>query len=418
MGYNYKKRVTIIPEMIPDIIKVYDDYYSGVYEGATLKDIGDLLNSTFETKFKKSYSFDESAYRKTYKNIKDGIDIGIKEGTSDAEIAKIAEARNKLQVDKRIANKQRQEANNTLRILADNEIIKQTLTEVIGCNFYDNDFITVSFNVKSNSNKGLPIYCLSDVHYGYQADAINNHYNDEIATDRIKKFFEFVYNDVKKNGYKEIYISDCGDMIEGSTLRISQLVNITELIIEQSLHYVDIISGCLIELTKKLKDTMIRYSCVTDANHQQLRHFSGKPNEFINEDFGLIIYHLLNEKLKTYNKIDVNGADIIFADVDGMCIAFAHGHQFGKLDGINYIKKVLNKDADCVIQGHWHSFNVENYNLKVEDDIWKQQYIITLPAVCGNTDYAVKKGYSSIPAGLKLLIKENKINSMELIYLI
>lgn len=418
MGYNYKKRVTIIPEMIPDIIKVYDDYYSGVYEGSTLKDIGDLLNSTFEVKFKKPYSFDESAYRKTYKNIKDGIDIGIKEGTSDAEIAKIAEARNKLQVDKRIANKQRQEANNTLRILADNEIIKQTLTEVIGCNFYDNDFITINFNVKSNNNKGLPIYCLSDVHYGYQADAINNHYNDEIATDRIKKFFEFVYNDVKKNGYKEIYIADCGDMIEGSTLRISQLVNITELIIEQSLHYVDIISGCLIELTKKLKDTMIRYSCVTDANHQQLRHFSGKPNEFINEDFGLIIYHLLNEKLKTYNKIDINGADIIFADVDDMCIAFAHGHQFGKLDAINYIKKVLNKDADCVIQGHWHSFNVENYNLKVEDDIWKQQYIITLPAVCGNTDYAVKKGYSSIPAGLKLLIKENKINSMELIYLI
>ena len=100
-----------------------------------------------------------------------------------------------------------------------------------------------------------------------------------------------------------------------------------------------------------------------------------------------------------------------------MCIAFAHGHQFGKLDGINYIKKVFNTDVDCVVQGHWHSFNIENYNLKFEDNVYKQQYIVTLPAVCGNTDYAVRKGYSSIPAGLKLLIKDSKINSMELIYL-
>lgn len=418
MAYNYKKRITIIPEMIPDIIDTYDKYYNGGFGDATLKDIGEYLNNTFEVKFKKKFNLDESAYRKTYKNIKDGIDIGIKEGTSDAEIAKIAKAKNDLQIQKRIANKQRQEANNSLRVLADNEIIKEAIKETIGCDFFDNDFIEIKLNNNINNEKGQAIYCLSDIHYGYNCDIINNYYNDKIADERIKKFFEFVYNDVKKNGYKEIYISDCGDMIEGSTLRISQLVNITELIIEQSIHYVEIISSCLLELTKKLKDVMIRYSCITDANHQQLRHFSGKPNEYSNEDFGLIIYHLLNEKLKGYNKLDINGGDIIFVNVDNMRIAFAHGHQFGKLDGINYIKKVFNTDVDCVVQGHWHSFNVENYNLKFEDNIYKQQYIVTLPAVCGNTDYAVRKGYSSIPAGLKLLIKDSKINSMELIYLI
>lgn len=418
MAYNYKKRVTIIPEMIPDIIKVYDDYYNGVYEGSTLKDVGELLNNTFAEKFKKQYNLDESAYRKTYKNIKDGIDIGIKEGTSDAEIAKLAKAKNELQVAKRVAAKQRQEANNTLRVLADNDIIKQTLTETIGCDFYDNEFIDVVLNTNINSDKGQPIYCLSDVHYGYTCDTWNNYYNTDIAKERIIKFFEFVYNDAKKNGYKEIQIADCGDMIEGSTLRISQLVNITELIIEQSLHYVDIISSCLLELSKKLKDVMIRYSCITDANHQQLRHFSGKPNEFVNEDFGLIIYHLLSEKMKPYNKIDINGGNMIFSNIGNTRIAFAHGHQFGKLDGIHYIKRVTNQDVDFLIQGHWHSFNVENYNLKFEDETYKQQYIITLPAVCGNTDYAVSKGYSSIPAGLKILIKNDKINCMELIYLI
>ena len=414
---NVVKRDFIIPEMIPDIIEIYDKYYNGLSTNKNLKDIGNDLNKLFSEKFKKKYSFDESAYRKTYKNIKDGINIGIKEGFSTEELNKIAKAKNDLILERRIANKQRQEANNTIKILADNEIIKNVIINVIGEKYFNEDYLDVNFNINKTS-LGYPVYCLSDVHYGSLISTINNIYNTEIAKKRIEQFFEYIYNDCKNNKYEEIYIIDCGDMIEGSTLRISQLVNITELIVEQSIGYVDIISSCLRKLSDLLGRTKINYGCITDANHQQIRHFSGKPNEYANEDFGIVIYHLIKEKMANIKNIEVYGSNIIILDIDGNKVAFAHGHQYKINEGIDYIKKLYNIDVDCLVQGHWHNFNVVNYGSVMVNEMYKQQFMITLPSVCGNTDYSVKKGYSAIPAGLKLLFKNSKVNNMELIYLI
>lgn len=409
------KRLIIIPEMIPHIVKVYDEYYSKI-TNKNLKEIGNELNKLFTEQFGTNYDFDESSYRKSYKNIKEGINISLKENFVEDEVEKIARATNKLALESRIAKKRSQEANSIINRVADNELIKDVLIETIDkYEFKD----ICHLNNKSINKDGTPIYFYSDVHYGSLIDVVNNKYDEKVAIERLSNFFTFVLNDVKKNKYKKIFIVDGADMIEGSCLRISQLVNISQLIIEQSLNYANIIENLIIKLSKLLKDCEINFSMITDSNHTQIRHFSGKPNEFNNEDFALVIANLLKEKLKGIKNIKFDFGDVIFNDISGYNIAFIHGHQTNKNNDIEYLNTIYGEDVDCVIRGHYHSFDVQSVVMVRRNKGYKQKFVITGPSVCGNTDYALSKGYSSMPGALKVEIaNDGKISNIGLIDLL
>lgn len=407
------KRLTIIPEMIPYIVKKYDEYYNKTTH-KKIKDIGVELNIIFTDLFKTEYNFDESAYRKTYKNIKAGIDISLKNNFADDEIERIAQARTKLQFEKRISKKERQEANSVINRYADNMLIKEALVETINSYSY-NEFININGKIQKNEDH-MAIYVFSDTHYGHQEEIASNRYNTDVAKQRIEKFFEYVYADSKKNKYKRIYIADCGDGIEGSTLRVSQLFNITELNVEQAMNYSEIISKSLLSLANKLKECKIEYLMVTDSNHSQLRHFNGKPNEYSKEDLSLIVSSMIKKDVKGIKNININDADIVFANINGNNIAFAHGHQFNrKKPIITQLKDVYGEDIDMVVQGHWHNFNINSAGFDFNNKNI-QKNIITCPAICGNTDYAVKKGFSSMPAAIKIKIgKDGNMNGFNII---
>lgn len=414
MKKQNKTRLVILPEMIPYIIELYDKYYSNSID-KNIKDIGEELNYIFTDLFETEYNFDESAYRKTYNNIKSGIDYSLENNATEDELNRIAKARTKLKIASRIVKKERQEANSTVNVIADNEIIKNVLKETIGSYEYNEQIKLKTIN---KDNDEIPIYVYSDVHYGVEIDVINNKYNTEIAENRLKVFFENIISDVKKNKYKEIYIVDCADMIEGSTLRVSQLVNISQLIIEQSLNYVNLINNLVSELSSKIKNCNINFLMVTSGNHQQIRHFNGKPNEFANEDFGIIIANMLKDKLKDKNNINFIFGDVIFSNINNYNMTFIHGHQLPKGDEIKYISNLYGETIDCLVRGHWHNFDVNSYSMRLDNKDYKQQYIITAPAVCGNSDYSIIKGYSSIPAGMKITIeKEGNISSFNIIKL-
>lgn len=413
--FQNKTRLIIIPEMIPHIVEKYDEYYNKTKK-INIQEVGNELNCLFTDLFGNEYNFDESAYRKTYKNIKNGIDLSLKNNFSEEEILRIAQARNKLSFEKRIANKERQEASGMINKVADNSIMKETILESIN-NYQFNEILEIK-NIKKENN-GIPVYVFTDVHYGLITDIFSNKYDTDIAKERLTNFFSYVLSDVKENKYKQIYIIDEADMIEGSCLRISQLVNISQLIIEQSLEYTDVIRDLTISLASKIKDCEINFGMITDSNHTQIRHFSGKPNEFNKEDFALIIANLLNEKFKNIKNVKFNFGDIIFTEINEYRFAFIHGHQNMGNDEIEYIKKIYGKDIDSVIRGHYHCFQVKSYNMKLNEcGCSKQQFIITSPSVCGNTDYAVKKGYSAQPSALKVLIsKDGDLEGINLIKL-
>lgn len=399
------KRLTLISEMIPHIVEKYDGYYNKTAK-TDLKTIGLELNALFTDLFGTEYCFDESTYRKTYKNIKEGINLSLKDNFSEEEIMRIAKMRNQLHFEGRIAKKERQEARRIIDRVADNELIKDVLIETI--NNYDFKEICELQNNKQIDKNGIPIYFYSDVHYGLNTDIFSNKYNEEVAENRLREFFLYVLSDVKKNKYKKIFIVDGADMVEGSCLRISQLVNISQLIVEQSLNYANLIEGFLISLAKEIKDCEINFNIITDSNHTQIRHFNGKPNEFNKEDFALVIANLLDKSFKKSKNVKINFGDIIFNEINGYNIAFIHGHQTMKqANDIEYLNKIYGRQIDCVIKGHLHSFAVRSHNMVLVNDSYKQQFIITSPAVCGNTDYAVSKGYSSAPGALKVKISGN-----------
>lgn len=410
------KRLTLISEMIPHIVEKYDNYYNKTVK-TDLKTIGLELNALFTDLFGVEYNFDESTYRKTYKNIKEGINLSLKDNFSEEEVMRIAKMRNKLHFEGRIAKKERQEANKLINIVADNELIKNVLIETIN-NYKFNEVCNLQNNKKIDKD-GIPIYFYSDVHYGLKTDIFNNKYDEEIAKNRLKEFFTYVLNDVKLNKYKKIFIVDGADMIEGSCLRISQLVNISQLIIEQSLNYANLIEGFLISLSKELKDCEINFDIITDSNHTQIRHFNGKPNEFNKEDFALVIANLLDKSFKGSKNVKINFGDVVFNEINGYNIAFIHGHQIMKQENdIDYLNKIYGRNIDCVIKGHLHSFSVKSHNMIMTQDGYKQQFIITSPAVCGNTDYAVRKGYSSIPGAIKVKISgQGEVESINIIKL-
>ena len=193
------KRLVLISEMIPHIVEKYDNYYNKTVK-TNLKTIGLELNALFTDLFGVEYNFDESTYRKTYKNIKEGINLSLKDNFSEEEVMRIAQMRNKLHFEGRIAKKERQEANKLINIVADNELIKNVLIETIN-NYKFNEVCNLKNNKKIDKD-GIPIYFYSDVHYGLKTDIFNNKYDEEIAKNRLREFFTYVLNDVKLNKYK------------------------------------------------------------------------------------------------------------------------------------------------------------------------------------------------------------------------
>ena len=201
-----------IPQEYNDVI--YEEYDKLLAVGVPVLRIAELVNEKLGTQFP------ESSLRGRYKHEKlrrEGADL-------QKRLLRLAEADIKLRYERKVIGKERSVINGLLRENVDRRVVVDMCVQLWGEEPLHQETTRLEWG-KSVKSHG---FSFSDPHYGYRSTMKKNIYNPEVTAQRIRKMFDYIIKRTLDKGYDKIFISDQGDDIEGSALRVSQLVNIAE----------------------------------------------------------------------------------------------------------------------------------------------------------------------------------------------
>ena len=397
-----------IPTEYNDVI--YEEYDKLLAVGVPVVEIARLINDKLAT------DFAESSIRGRYKQEKlrrEGADIQDDE-EYQKRLLRLAEADIKLMFNRKVIQKERAVVNGLLRESSDKSVCVDAMVRL-----WDEEPIHNSretFKVQESDYHDSINYHITDTHYGYVCELAKNPYNPHEAARRVRQAFVDMEVDIINNAYGVVTIVDHGDSIEGSALRVSQLLNIAEDMTRQASSYTDLIIECIEELSQNLPHVRINFVMISSDNHSELRLYNTKRGE-LPENMQLVIANNVERHIKQahkYNKMDnvtfVQGDEVIInfgttltgQEVNVVC---AHGHQYTRKE--NILEQVEHRHGVPVmayIGGHWHNFSVKYKNVK--NGI--QQALIFLPPVVGDTDYSDSLFMSSQPGFCKTKVNSSK----------
>jgi len=409
-----KNRQMISPDMYPKILETYSEFYANASEYGSLKEVGEYLNIYFSDLYEENYNFDESAYRKTYRIMKKGIEQGIQKGASEKEIKRIANARTKLKKEGAIISVQKSIVNKEIKQISFKEFMIEEILSAY------KDYSKKDYNMKIVNNakqEEYALYSWADFHYGAIVELENkqrktkNIYDTKIAIKTFENFINYIIKDVKENNYKHFGILGLSDDIEGN-LRPSSMLHTLKTMTEQTLECSDVyINGVDLLLNNISQDCTFDLFFVNSSNHGQLRMHNSKRDEVTKEDMSLIIADQLIKAFRDNDRVNVVTDDVIIVNILGKKVAMLHGQQHKRATMFEDVNKKYS-NIDYVLIGHYHSFAVDGYYSK---NNYVQQ-TVRIPSMIGDTDHANRLGYSECPQALKLIFnKKYGINNFTLI---
>lgn len=334
--------------------------------------------------------YDESAYRKKYQyykiceNDKEN-DIAEKQGMLEALENK------RIEVKKEVIKLQ------TLRIDDNRKIREQGRNDL-----YFEEVIRAirDTNNKVNMEQPTPqeikrlqneqnidnayILSFADVHFGKEFESVNNEYSVKIVVERFTKLLGETICWITKEHIKELNICALGDLIEGMTLRCSQLQSLRMGIVDQTIKFANFLADWLNELSKYV---IIQYYSVMSSNHSQIRPYNSKPNEFVAEDMERVINSMLINRFVGNGNICIHATQDKYMTLNllGYNIIMLHGHETKDINSIlvdlSWQKHIF---YDYALIGHYHQEGVissgENKNNNCE--------IIRCPSIMGSDGYS------------------------------
>ena len=418
-----KKRKAIDNEWLPTIIEMFEA--KKLNPRITNQDIADDLNEMYNC------SFNESTWRKHYQTAMKGFNLmkkelsgGISEEELDRKIKVIAKSRTNNMLEQKITTEMRKELHYDMRLAAKFSIIDQALLSVS-----DYKFKEINFSKVETVDKGkiIPVYSFADIHYGLLTSIKNNEYSPEIAKKRMSQISDFIVKDVKLNGYEEIILFEGGDIIEGSgNLRASQWLSTVMTMTQQISKVADFMTSFYLSLNNKLSNISESIKAhvymISSSNHTQLRMGNTKRDEVENDDVSILIADIIRkninyagesiytqrlfESIEKYDdeiteddyELNFTYADEHIVDINGTVVFLTHGHQYKHTASIhNHLANNSNVIVDVVYSAHYHSFGEETVGSRNKMNKKK----IFMPSICGDTSYAHRLGYSSMPGGIK-----------------
>lgn len=205
------------------------------------------------------------------------------------------------------------------------------------------------------------------------------HYNGDVSTlNRLNAVRNEIIRVIEDNNLDELVLVELGDVIEGASLRTSQLMGIKSGMVNQTLQiahaYKQMIESIIEETNVDL--TMIS---VTSSNHTQLRTLGTKRNELPDEDLMLVFNDVIKQSEGLYKFIE---GDEICVDIYNYSFYFAHGHTVRNKEG--HLEKVggrLNKRIDFGFFGHYHhQRSIDLYKRVVDNRVYDMR-VFYVPAL-------------------------------------
>lgn len=295
----------------------------------------------------------------------------------------IRKARKELSIERSINNEQIRDI--TIHKLMTDEI-KESIRNLPKLDFKKS-------KIKEDKNKKEEyIIALGDFHYT----------GDKSELETLDLVADKVIDIVKKEGIETLHLFEMGDLIEGASLRNSQLLGIKTSMVPQ----MNIVSEYYARMLTKISEFVnLKFYSVDSSNHTQLRNLGTKQNDLVEEDLMLVFNEYMRLRLPD---LDITTGVDIFTKINGFDIFISHGHLVGKKEG--YIDKVGSArhiNIDYGFFGHYHHKRDIDLH-RIEDG--QREYdkkALYVPALKKHTsNFETDKFLSSVP-GFAVYVVDN-----------
>ncbi len=345
--------------------------------GKTWDEIADILNE------KLGNDWNESAYRKPYTAYKEGQIDQIKDED-------ILQQLQRVEIEKKKLNIMRSANNELVRDMA----LSELYYEQLGSALKDLKTKPIAFKpkLKGVSYESLDyVVVLSDLHYDGNFD------------------LERIFNDIQYRLIKalpptyRLVLVEAGDLIEGASLRPSQMraikLGMIDQIMEVSERYAQ-----FIEHLHRTLNIEIEFHTVTSSNHTQLRPLNTKRNELMDEDLMRVFAWYMKNRLEQHKGITVSSDEDLNIKVNDKTNLFVnHGDKYGLTP--NNLQKTIkdiafyhNSKANFYLFGHYHQYREELLDRFEGTD--SKGFLV--PALCPTKDSYERLGLMGANPGFAL----------------
>lgn len=187
------------------------------------------------------------------------------------------------------------------------------------------------------------LFTISDYHYDGDIEELQRDF--ALIEDKI-------ISEILKYDIHHIHLAELGDLIDGATLRASQLRKIKAGMVSQTIE--------ASRMYMKLVENLLEYVTITfiileSSNHTQLRNLGTKQNELPDEDMMRIFVEFMKTAFKNQKGLVIISGEDLILDILGYKFYFGHGHLIRGKSG--YLEK-LQSDRNIIIDygffGHFH----------------------------------------------------------------
>lgn len=244
---------------------------------------------------------------------------------------------------------------------------------------------------------------ISDFHFGKCFEILGNSYNEEIFYNRMNELANETIELCRDMGISDLHVLNCGDDIEGMSLRISQIKSLQYGFTDQVIKLAKYMVKFLNRLSEELN---ITYHHVLEGNHSEIRSFGDRTWTCENMERIIITYIKdMTENNPRINVPEYNGQFCSY-DILGYNIYARHGHRkINENKVIGDVTLKLKKFVDYVYFGHLH----HSKRKTVSTGETNNKEVIYLPSIMGEDEYSQDFGFGGSKASAVLdVFEENK----------
>lgn len=329
----------------------YVDYICSLHEDEdymlTWKEIADIINVNL------GYSYDESTYRKKYKQVRKQQNPSSEQ--SDL-INTITEAMNDLKKERMKLADVNTNVNAALRRMSREETLKEIALEVASTMSSKKILKVPEFEDIPEANANDAVLQLSDWHHGMQVNSYFNTYSPEICTQRVTEVLKETIEYVKQFKVKKLHVVNLGDLIAGrihSTIRLQSRIDV----ITQTMCVCEMLSEFLNILSKYVY--IEYYDCLD--NHSRLE--PNKKESLDLESLARIIPWFIGYRLQDNTRVNINTNtytdDIISFEIGKYKIGGVHGDKDKPKKVVENITLLTKQHYDLILAAHLHHFTAD-----------------------------------------------------------
>lgn len=307
------------------------------------------------------------------------------EDSSDEDLVKHAKTLQAIRKSRKVLGIERSINNVQIKQLAERELFDAQLQEAILSD--RKEIVRSKIRTKEDISDldHARLVTISDYHYDGDFEQMVKDF--QIIEDKIIK-------EILKNELTHIYLAELGDLIDGATLRTSQLMKIRKGMVSQIIEASRIYTRLIENLLEYVDITFI---ILESSNHTQIRNLGTKQNEIPEEDMMRVFSEYMQTAFKKQRGITIiSGADL-FLDILGFTFYFGHGHLIRGKSG--YLEK-LQSDRNVMIDygffGHFH--HTRQIDLHSTGYYDKKVFYVPSADRRDKSDYEKDNNLSSMPA--------------------